>query len=331
MISVLFVIFTTLVAVAAARAVREPVILIADPGVDDAAALLYALGSPRLDVLGICANFGVVDAATAAKNTLLLLEKSNRLSVPVYMGADHPLGELPRAARGAAGGRNFHGPDGLGQGISLYPENLSVNKTISAVEFILQTCRERPGEVNIAVFSPLTTLAQAVSADPGLASLVKAIYAMGGSLFSAGNTSPLAEANFANDAAGSALVVAQFSNKLTIAPLDTTLQALYSEEDLRRMAASCGPAGKWLLEEPAPYYLNAYRDISGMSQVAKCMVDGSLDESCVVTTDTHRVTPFMPLHDVHAVVALTHPEIYKKQRIAVEVNYSDLIASSTLA
>ncbi|CAM9207473.1 unnamed protein product, partial [Ectocarpus fasciculatus] len=276
---------------------RQPVILVADPGVDDAAAVLYALANPQLEILGICANFGVVDAATAAKNTLLLVEKAGAADVSVYLGADHPLGELPRAQRGAAGGRNFHGPHGLGPGEPVYPGHLSVNTTVSAVEFILQTCRSRPGEVSVVVFSPPTTLAQAVSADPRLVSYVKAVYVMGGALFSAGNTSPLAEANFANDAAGTALVIAQFSEKLTIAPLDTTLQVLYSENVLPRMAESCGETANWLLGFLAPFYLKAYRDIAG----------------------AQRSTGFMPLHDVHALMALTNPEIYKSQRMAVVV------------
>mgnify|MGYP002885386432 CR=1 FL=1 len=47
------------VSLAAVRAddTRHPVILVADVGVDDASGVLFALASPKLDVLGIAATY----------------------------------------------------------------------------------------------------------------------------------------------------------------------------------------------------------------------------------------------------------------------------------
>lgn len=310
-----------LISIFASGYARELAILITDPGIDDAAAVLYALSSPELEVLGICSNFGVVDSATAASNALLLVKKSGA-QVPVYLGADHPLGELPLSVRGAPGGRNFHGLHGLGSELPKYPDDLNVNSTISAVEFILSTCRSQPNKVNIVIFSPPTTLAQAVSADPKLVYYVKRVYAMGGALDSPGNTSPLAEANFANDAAASALIIARFSGKLTIAPLDTTLKVLYSENDLKMLSDNGGDTAKWLLQTLGPFYLSKYREISGVQPpLESCAISKN---DCDILWQGYESQGFMPLHDVHAVMALTHPEIYVSKNMAIEVLFQYL-------
>ena len=265
---------------------KIPVVIIADPGVDDTAALLLALSAPSLDILGICSNFGVVDSVTAAKNALLVLNRADKHTIPVFLGADHPIGELPRATRGAPAGRTFHGPAGFGKDIPDYNAlKVPINSSLTAVEFLIRTTRSRPGQVTILVFSPLTTLALAVISDLSFATNVKSVYVMGGAVFVPGNTSPLAEANFANDAAAAALVVAQFSNKLTVAPLDATLQVLYSEHDLLVMANGRGIENRWFATKLAPYYLSSYRGIAG----GACSIDGAQHSiEC-------QSTPFMPM------------------------------------
>ena len=59
-------------------------ILDADPGVDDALAMMLALGSPELAVLGICTVSGNVPLDIGTGNALKVLALLDRDDVPVY-------------------------------------------------------------------------------------------------------------------------------------------------------------------------------------------------------------------------------------------------------
>ena len=72
---------------------RRPVLIVADVGVDDAAALLWALGSPQLEILGIASSLGCHnDPLQTTNNARRLLVAANRSDVPVFVGARFPLG-----------------------------------------------------------------------------------------------------------------------------------------------------------------------------------------------------------------------------------------------
>ena len=105
------------------REQRQKVIIIADPGVDDAAAILMAVAHPEIEVLAVVSNFGVVSSTEAADNARIILNilhaaasSSTEINgeshktvgkwqeyVPVYMGSDFSYGGLPSASKG-----NFH-------------------------------------------------------------------------------------------------------------------------------------------------------------------------------------------------------------------------------
>lgn len=62
------------------------------PGVDDAIALLLALGSKDVQVVGITTIFGNADTETATRNARYLLGLGQRRGIPVARGSDGPLG-----------------------------------------------------------------------------------------------------------------------------------------------------------------------------------------------------------------------------------------------
>ena len=72
---------------------EEPIKIIidTDPGQDDAVAILLALASPRLDVLGISAVAGNVPLALTEKNVRIVCELANRTNVKVHAGAKAPM------------------------------------------------------------------------------------------------------------------------------------------------------------------------------------------------------------------------------------------------
>ena len=88
-------------------AVPIPVILDCDPGHDDAIALLLALASPELDLVGITTTYGNQTLEKTTANALRVLELVERTDVPVSAGAEGPLArELVVAA-------HVHGASGL--------------------------------------------------------------------------------------------------------------------------------------------------------------------------------------------------------------------------
>ena len=79
---------------------------------DDAGALLFALGAPSLDVLGVVSSHGGhAEPKVTARNTRRLLSAAGRADVPVIEGAETPVGYGHKLMDG---GNPFHGPDGMG-------------------------------------------------------------------------------------------------------------------------------------------------------------------------------------------------------------------------
>jgi purine nucleosidase len=64
------------------------IIIDTDPGQDDAAAIMLALASPELEVLGITAVAGNVPLALTARNARIVAEICGRSDIAVYAGAD---------------------------------------------------------------------------------------------------------------------------------------------------------------------------------------------------------------------------------------------------
>ena len=84
-----------------------PILLDCDPGHDDAIALLLALASPELELLGVTTVAGNQTLAKTTANALRVLELVGRGDVPVAAGADRPL------VRDACVAAYVHGESGL--------------------------------------------------------------------------------------------------------------------------------------------------------------------------------------------------------------------------
>ena len=164
-----------------------PVILDVDTGVDDMVALLYAIASPEVDLIGATCVTGNVHVDSVTRNTLVTLELAGAGGVEVARGADTPLIQTwdPFPV--------VHGPEGLGAHVPAVP-----NGSISARDgatLIAQEARRRPGEVLLVSTGPLTNVALALELEPELPYLLAGYALMGGAFVSGGNTTPRAEAN----------------------------------------------------------------------------------------------------------------------------------------
>jgi purine nucleosidase len=209
-----------------------PVYLDCDTGVDDALALAYLLASPAVDLVGVGTVSGNTSAGQAARNTLDLLALAGRSDVPVALGAHdhltHPYG----------GGAAFvHGDNGIGD-VEL-PRAATGLDPRSAVELLIELSRAHEGALHVVAIGPLTNLALALDADPGLAARVAGVTIMGGAALVPGNISPVAEANVFNDPEAAAAVVAADWD-VTIVPLDVTMENTLEEPDRQALLAADG-------------------------------------------------------------------------------------------
>ena len=92
-----------------------------DPGLDDTAAILFALACPDLVTVEMLTTvFGNAGLANSTRNALTILEAAGRNDIPVYEGADRPLLRAPRFAP------HIHSEDGLGGLAAKYPPSGSV-------------------------------------------------------------------------------------------------------------------------------------------------------------------------------------------------------------
>ncbi len=177
----------------------HPIIIDTDPGQDDAVAILLALASPELDILGITAVAGNVPLALTEVNARKICELAGRDDVKVYSGAIRPM------LRPLVTAEHVHGRTGL-DGPVLPEPKMKLEKQ-HAVDFIVETLMERPaGTVTLCVLGPMTNIGLALVREPRIASRIKRIVAMGGGFFEGGNVTPTAEFNIYVDPQAARLV-----------------------------------------------------------------------------------------------------------------------------
>ena len=201
---------------------RRRVLLDVDTGVDDALALMLALGSPELEVVGITTVSGNVPVARTTANTLLVLDILGTPAIPVVAGAAAPL------ARDLITAAEVFGTDGLGDVTAGYPA-ASRQAAEGAAEFVLDMVRRYPGELTLVATGPLTNVATAIRRDGETMRRLQALTVMGGAIRVPGNVGPATEFNFGVDPEAAAIVLGA-GLPLTLVPLDATEQVVLSRK-----------------------------------------------------------------------------------------------------
>jgi len=166
-----------------------------DPGIDDALALILALKSPEVQVLGITTVAGNAPVEMTSANARRVLEYLNIESIPVAMGAANPLNHLLEDAL------NYHGSDGLGD-CDLPPPEQPLYPA-KAWDFLARSVLDAPGEVTLVATGPLTNVAYAFRCNPKLPGLLARLVLMGGAYsltpYGEGNRTSFAEFNIWQD------------------------------------------------------------------------------------------------------------------------------------
>jgi inosine-uridine nucleoside N-ribohydrolase len=208
-----------------------PILLDCDPGHDDAIALLLALASPEVELLGVTSVAGnqTLDKTTA--NAIRVLELAGRAEVPVAAGADRP---LVRERYVAA---NVHGETGL-DGPDLPPPQGSPVEA-HAVDFLA----ERVAGATLVAIGPLTNVALLLARHPD--TKPERLVLMGGAI-AEGNVTPAAEFNIWADPEAATRVFASGLD-VTMVGLDVTHRALVTTAHKEQLRAA-GRVGRFVAE-----------------------------------------------------------------------------------
>ena len=272
-----------------------------DPGVDDAMALLLALSSPEIDVVGVTTVFGNTNVDSTTVNALNLLHLADRMDIPVAKGAGQPMVNPPRAK-----GEFVHGADGMGN-VGWWEANHSGHKPVDrhAAQFIVDMIMGNPGQITLVPVGPLTNIGLALQLEPRIAEQVRNVVIMGGSVAAGGNISPVAEANIYNDPhAASLLFSAPWD--VTMAGLDVTEAVILDNSFFKALGQSNNVFGQFIAQI-IPFYQEFHRDRYGFENGA---------------TNTH---------DPSAIAYLIDPTLFKGERWSIRVPTEGLAMGMTMA
>ena len=261
-----------------------PVLVDCDPGQDDAIALLLALASPELELLGVTTVAGnqTLDKVTA--NAIRVLELTGRGEVPVAAGADRPLvRELVTAA-------DAHGETGL-DGSELPPAR---GRPVDghAVDLLADRILSTEHPVTLVALGPLTNVALLLAERPEAARTLDRVVLMGGAI-AEGNMTASAEFNIWVDPEAAARVF-ESGLAVTMVGLDVTNRAVLTREHAERLRPQgrVGAAVAGMLDFYGDFYARAY-DHGGC-----------------------------PVHDALAVAHVVRPELLRTEHYHVEVDTS---------
>lgn len=224
---------------------KRKIIIDCDPGIDDTLALMLALSSPELEVIGITIVCGNVPTDIGAENALKVLKFMNRMDIPVYYGEELPL------KREYVSAQDTHGMDGLGE--SNYPAVTEAEVKKDAVNYLIHTLQTQK-DVSIIAIGPLTNIAKALQKKEEVFENLDELISMGGSYKSHGNCSPVAEYNYWCDPDAAKYVYENLPKKIHMVGLDVTRKIVLTPNILEYMQILDKEKGEFIKRITGFYY-----------------------------------------------------------------------------
>jgi inosine-uridine nucleoside N-ribohydrolase len=212
-----------------------PIVLDCDPGHDDAVAILLALASPEIELVGVTTVSGNQTLEKTTANAIRVLDLVERRDIAVHAGADRPL------VRERFVAEYVHGETGM-DGPNLPPPSRRPGPA-HAVEFLAEQIREHDGRLTLVPTGPLTNVALLLALAPD--ARPERIVLMGGAV-GEGNRTPAAEFNIWADPEAARRVF-ESDVDLTMIGLDVTHQALITDDHTAELRRG-GRAGTFVAE-----------------------------------------------------------------------------------
>ncbi len=272
---------------------KRKIILDVDTGVDDAAAILIANISTKIDLLGITTVSGNTSLYNATRNTQFIKNKFD-IKAPIIKGADKPINGI------LVDDKKFHGHDGLGDAYNMDDVDLSAVEA-DAPDFIAKNVLSNPGEITIVSVGPSTNLALALKRYPKIKKDVHSVVMMGGAAGlngDMGNVSPVAEFNVFTDPEAADIILGG-DWPVTMVGLDVTYSAPTNDAFFNKLIDVGGEAGKFITNVNQ-YYISSYEEERGVRASNQ--------------------------HDAMALMYLLHPEIFTVVRGKLKVSTESIFS-----
>ncbi len=258
------------------------IIVDCDPGHDDAIALMLALASPEVTLVGVTTVAGNQTVQVTTANAIRVLEYLGAADVPVAAGAGAPLTGRVRPST------DVHGESGL-DGAELPPPRAAALAE-HAVEWVAGVLGDHaPGSLVLVALGPLTNVALLQRRHPGAAARIGRIVMMGGAL-ARGNATAAAEFNVWSDPEA-AQIVLDGATPVAMVGLDVTSRALVDGELIERWAA--GGSAARLAARLCRFRAGVHERRRGVAAA--------------------------PVHDAVAMAHVIDPGLLTMRRVAVEV------------
>lgn len=273
---------------------KRKVILDCDPGHDDAMALLMAIASDTIDLVGITTSAGNQLPEKTFNNAKKLLALAEKEEIPVAMGALKPI------RRELIIADEIHGETGL-DGAEL-PDSTVPPLSISGNDLIAQILKESQEKVTIVATGPLTNIAIFLLSHPELKDKIELISFMGGACFG-GNYSPHAEFNIYVDPEAADIVM-NSGVPVAMFGLDVTLKAQLFSDDIQEIRE---------IDNPVATTMADLLDFFNLTTTVPFWAEEGHVEG-------------IHMHDPCAMAYIINPELFKVLPMHVEVETSNTLA-----
>lgn len=150
---------------------KKKVIIDCDPGADDALAIMLALNSEEIDVLGITTVSGNSPLEICAQNALDIINSCTKKNIPVFKGADKPI------KRDIKFTDEYCGKNGLCE--YEFRKSDKLVQSLDAIDFIYNSAINEE-KLTIIAIAPMTNIAKALIKYPDLKDMNIEIITMAG-------------------------------------------------------------------------------------------------------------------------------------------------------
>lgn len=192
---------------------KIPLIIDADPGIDDAFALLLAFANPKkFDIKLITSAIGNKAISLSTKNTLYMVETFAPYDIPVARGEDKTYDDIEERNDAS----EIQGKWGLGNFKAPTPNKKPLRGEVA--DILYKTIMESEDKVVLVGMGPFVNFARLLELHPDVKEKIECIFAMGASMDGTGNVSRYAEFNVYHDPKSFDIVL-NSGVKLIISPL----------------------------------------------------------------------------------------------------------------
>ncbi len=260
---------------------KYKVIIDTDPGVDDAACLIYAFFDENIEIKLLTSVVGNTSLDKTTRNLLHLMDKFD-IKVPVAKGAQKAM------TRESINAEFIHQAEGLGGYI---PDNDVDGKLldVDAVEAMYKVISEGDGDIIPIILGPQTNIGYLLKKYPDVKDKIPQIIFMGGSPYGNPNYPDHISFNISSDPEAFNIVL-ESKIPLVMVPSDVGRRKAHLSEDFVHSLGKINEAGKLIEDMYSKYWEPDYPD------------------KRIATNDTL------------ALFALIYPKMFTFERVTVKVD-----------